>query len=178
MFGFSGQMYSANNGIHTTLSQKPDTGVCKSSLLLGNNGAQRVSILHNPHYTPDAMPDQKKTEQKPARNTTRASGKSSTNPAGGEAPSSGSTPESPESETTLKQASGVASKRLPAADLETLQQTATDYFNRLTASAGDLTTQARRVYDSSQSFVRSHPGQTVGGGFLAGLVLGLLMGRD
>jgi ElaB/YqjD/DUF883 family membrane-anchored ribosome-binding protein len=124
------------------------------------------------------MPDQKKTEQKPARNTTRASGESGARPASEEAPSTGSAPEPPESETTAEQESGGASKRLPAADLETLQKTATDYFNRLTASAGDLTTQARRVYDSSESFVRSHPGQTVGGGFLAGLVLGLLMGRD
>jgi ElaB/YqjD/DUF883 family membrane-anchored ribosome-binding protein len=126
-----------------------------------------------------SMPDPKKPAQKSARNSTSTPGKASPQSTGDEVFSSSGTSKPPVRETGSKrEEEGSAPADRPLSDVENLQQTATDYFGRLTSSAGDLSTQARRVYGSSQSFVRSHPGQTVGGAFLGGLVLGLLMGRD
>lgn len=105
-------------------------------------------------------------------------GKARSRPAGDEAFPSSNASDRPPAENAAQRENGGASRGRRLGDIENLQRTATDYFRRLTASAGDLSTQARRVYDSSESFVRSHPGQTVGGAFVAGLVLGLLMGRD
>jgi|GEM_PF-3258272 len=124
------------------------------------------------------MPDQKKPEQKTARSTTRSSGTSRSQSTGGDVISSDVASDRPAEQAAPKQETEAASQGRPLTDIESLQQTATDYFSRISASAGDLTAQARRVYDSSQTLVRSYPGQTIGGAFLAGLVLGLLMRRD
>ncbi len=65
-----------------------------------------------------------------------------------------------------------------AAEMEGLLSTASAYYDRLLETADRLSDQASEAYDSSRLMVRDHPGTTVLGAFVVGVVVGMLLGRQ
>jgi ElaB/YqjD/DUF883 family membrane-anchored ribosome-binding protein len=64
-----------------------------------------------------------------------------------------------------------------AATIESVQQAATEYYQKLAESAGQLTEQARELYDASHTYVRDHPGASLVGAFAVGVLIGWLSAR-
>ena len=61
---------------------------------------------------------------------------------------------------------------------EEVQRMATEYYQKLSEAATRLTEQSRKLYDMSHDYARQHPVELIAGAFVAGLVVGLLTGRD
>ena len=89
----------------------------------------------------------------------------------------------PTGEETFSPSAGAPEAELPPdfgepSDVLELQALAAEYYGRLAESASHLTQQAREVYAVSEGYVRTHPGASLGGTFVLGLLLGLLSGRN
>lgn len=64
-----------------------------------------------------------------------------------------------------------------AAEVESLLTTASEYYDRLTETAEQLSVQASEAYDSGRLLVRDNPGRSLVGAFIVGIVVGLLLNR-
>ena len=60
---------------------------------------------------------------------------------------------------------------------DTLLGLAERYYGRLTETAEMLSAQASDAYDSGRGFVRSHPGRTMLGAFVVGVIVAVLSSR-
>lgn len=124
------------------------------------------------------MPKQDHPKEKSSRSSTSAPDQASAQPSGDEVNTTKGAPKRSARETDRINSKTSGEADSPNGDVTHLQQAATEYFNRLAGTAGDLSNQARRVYGDGQAFVRKHPAPTLGGAVMLGVVIGLLMGRD
>ncbi|HET6568666.1 MAG TPA: hypothetical protein VFG50_11930 [Rhodothermales bacterium] len=124
------------------------------------------------------MPKQNSPKSKSTRSPAKTPDQASPQPSGEEVKTTRGAPKRPPRETGRKQNDVAKEAAGPTPDVAHLQETATEYFNRLSGTAGDLSNQARRMYDGGQSFVRKHPARSLGGAVMLGVVIGLLIGRD
>ena len=63
-------------------------------------------------------------------------------------------------------------------NVQGLQQMATEYYRRLSATAGELADQARSLYQEGEGYVKEHPGGSLLGAAALGLLIGFLIDRD
>lgn len=61
---------------------------------------------------------------------------------------------------------------------DTIQRVTRDYAAKLDEHAGQVSEQAKRAYSESETYIRKNPVPSVLGAFAAGLILGVLLGRD
>jgi ElaB/YqjD/DUF883 family membrane-anchored ribosome-binding protein len=130
------------------------------------------------------MPAQKRPEQRSTRSRQGAADASQPQPTGEETYATSTREQAePERETGAtgpapEPGGRQARDRHIGDNVSRLQEVAIEYFNRLGDTAGDLTEQVQKVYSSSRQYVGSHPGSTVGGAFLFGVLIGFLLDRD
>jgi ElaB/YqjD/DUF883 family membrane-anchored ribosome-binding protein len=84
---------------------------------------------------------------------------------------------SPQASTAGEPAVGVDADVSRAVTLENVQQAAAEVYQKLAETAGQLSEQARQLYDSSQAYVREHPGPSLIGAFAVGVLVGWLSDR-
>lgn len=59
--------------------------------------------------------------------------------------------------------------------LDTMQNMANEYYERMAEVAGDAAEQAGRYYEEGQDYVRQHPATTLTGAFAFGVLIGVLI---
>lgn len=59
--------------------------------------------------------------------------------------------------------------------METMQEMANEYYERMGEIAGNVANQAGHLYEGSQDYVRQHPGTTLMGAFAFGVLIGVLI---
>ena len=119
------------------------------------------------------MANTKRPEQRSATGASSVSQGSAPQPTGEEVFSSAGARAAAEPEATPPEG---------AAEMPTggLQQLAAEYYERLTEAAEQLAEQARQLQavHQAKAYVKDHPGTSLFGVFVSGVLIGLLTGRD